>query len=275
MQTLHEIRPLVSPVDTAAAMRGLVEAYASDIGDKAKWPLLRFYDYVKALDFRSDPVGQEAIARPKYTMQQGWPWRDCDDKSILIGSWLYLNKIPFRFQASSKKDDGRLHHVYVVAKVNGKDLIIDATYPQNELGYHDPAITRRQDLTGEIMNGSTISIFSGEEQEALGDDLRSMCTPPPQLLGSFFGRMARRVKNVAKQATSVADPILSAAAAAGVPGASQAEGYVKKAEGMIDKYGGKDGRGMVRHHPGIPKPILYGGAGLLLLGGIYLVARKK
>jgi hypothetical protein len=164
---------LVSANDTAENMTRLVSLYANDLGDKINWPLQKFYDFVKGLPFKSDPPGHESIARPALTLQSSWPWRDCDDKSILIGSWLYSNKIPFKFQASSKAPSGLLHHVYVVARINGKPFVIDATYPRNRLGVMDRGTTKIQNLTGEIMN-PTLNVFEGDSSPLLGFSMRKL-----------------------------------------------------------------------------------------------------
>lgn len=164
---------LLSADDTAKSMTRLVSLYSKDLGNKINWPLSKFYNYVKNLPFKSDPPGHESIARPKYTLQDSWPWRDCDDKAILIGSWLYANRIPFRFQASSKAPSGHLHHVYVVATIDGKPFPIDATYPRNKLGELDHGITKTQNLTGEIMY-PTLNVFEGDPQELLGFSFRKL-----------------------------------------------------------------------------------------------------
>lgn len=163
---------LKSAEDTANQMARLSVLYANDLGDKINWPLQKFYDFVKNLEFRSDPRGHESIARPRLTLQENWPWRDCDDKSILIGAWLFANKIPFKFEANSKAPSGHLHHVYVKASINGKPFFIDATYPKNRLGFLDKGITKTQTLTGEIMQ-STLNIFEGDNQP-LGWSLRKI-----------------------------------------------------------------------------------------------------
>lgn len=145
-----KITELTSPQQTSAEMLRLVRAYAADIGDKAKWPLEKFYNYVKLLPYRNDPKGVETLSRPKWLMLESWPWRDCDDKAILIGSWCYLNGVPFRFVAASNRPDKELHHVFVIAQIEGKDFVIDSTYKNNTLGKQYPA-TRLENLTGNIM----------------------------------------------------------------------------------------------------------------------------
>lgn len=168
----HTQKPLISAAETAREMANLAVKYSSDLGEKAAWPLEQFYKYVKNLPFRSDPMGHESIARPRLTMGESWPWRDCDDKSILMGAWCFANKVPFKFQASSKAPSGVLHHVYVVAKdKTGLPVVLDATYPRNTLGVMDRGTTKIQDLTGDIMD-STLNIFEGDMQPLLGFSAR-------------------------------------------------------------------------------------------------------
>ena len=169
MITKHKVVKLGSPASTGAEMMRLVKTYASDIGDKANWSLPKFYDFVKKLPYRKDPDNNETLARPLYTLSSAWPYRDCDDKAILIGSWLFLNKIPFKFRASSSRKDKILHHVYVIANIGGKDLVIDATYPKNTLGTEVP-ITAKQDLE-EMSN--FLHTFEGENPE-LGFSFKSL-----------------------------------------------------------------------------------------------------
>jgi len=171
--TRHTQKPLISAPETAREMARLSVKYSSDLGDMAKWPLEKFYKFVKDLPFRSDPQGHESIARPSLTLGKDWPWRDCDDKSILIGAWCFANKIPFKFQASSKHPSGHLHHVYVIAKIDKMPFVIDATYPRNTLGIMDKGITKIQNLTGDIMD-STLNIFEGDADPLLGWSFRKL-----------------------------------------------------------------------------------------------------
>jgi len=169
-------KPLRSAQDTAAQMAELVRMYSGDLGKMAKWPLPKFFRHVAGLEFRPDPQGQESIARPRITLDKSWPWRDCDDKSILIGSWLYQNKIPFIFRATSKRRDGLLHHVFPVATIDGRETVLDATYKTGQIGKIDTKVSNTVNLTGNIMQ-PTLNIFHGDEA--------------PQL-GSFFRRIKRK-----------------------------------------------------------------------------------
>lgn len=163
----HTIQPLKSATQTAAEMERLVRTYSKDLGVKAKWNLPRIYDHVRALPFRADPQGAETVSRPALTLQTDFPWRDCDDKAIILGSWCFENKIPFFFRASSKHPSGRLHHVYAVCKIKGKEIPLDATYPRNKLGIEEP-YTKIQNLSGEIKMNSLNTLEGDFDQELLG-----------------------------------------------------------------------------------------------------------
>lgn len=184
MNVKANYQELTSPQQTAREMVRLATQYAGDLGEKSKWNLPRFYSYVRSLEFRPDPLHVEHVARPALSMRHDWPHRDCDDKAVLFGAWCYANGIPFRFVASSSRGDKQLHHVYTLARINGKEVVIDGTYPKNKLGAEN-SYTRREFLTGEIMNQM----------------LATMEGYPPEL-GSVSS-ILRKTKNVAKKAGKV------------------------------------------------------------------------
>lgn len=161
---IHKIQPLTSAHQTASEMVRMVKTYSKDIGKKARWPLVRFYNHVRALPFRADPKGAETVSRPAFTLKKDYPWRDCDDKAVLLGSWCYENRVPFRFRASSKHPNGHLHHVYTICRLNGMEIALDATYPRNQFGVEED-YTRIENLTGEIMNTPTLNTLEGDSME--------------------------------------------------------------------------------------------------------------
>jgi hypothetical protein len=181
-------RPLKSAQDTAAEMAKIVKSYSSDLKSKSKWPLPKFFRFVAQLDFKPDPAGHESISRPGISLDKSWPWRDCDDKSILIGSWLYENRIPFFFRATSKRRDGLLHHVFPVAIINGRETVLDATYKTGQIGKIDTKVSNTVNLTGAIMQQPTLNIFHGDETEELN---------------GFFSRVKRKAKKGAIRAARV------------------------------------------------------------------------
>ena len=140
---------LVDVHQTAAEMRRLSCRYCSDLGGWLCVPFLDYYRHICELPYYPDPPEVETVSRPLYTLMPDYSPRDCDDKSVLIASWLHAHGDPVRFVATSTKPDGTLCHVFVQMQ-NG--LLIDATYPQNAefLGdypyFRD--VTRFEALTG-------------------------------------------------------------------------------------------------------------------------------
>ena len=210
------LAPLLSAEQTADQMARLVHTYAKDIGDRAKWPLIRFFDFVKNLPYRADPPGNETIARPALTMRPEWPARDCDDKAILLASWCECNGVPWRFVASSTRPDKVLHHVYLVARLggpNGRETVLDATYPENVFGStpHGAEQTRRVFLNGWQMN--TLSVFEGAAAP----------------MGFSFKKLARKTKSAVKTGARVASrPVASSVKATQKLGTAVKSGSVTK-----------------------------------------------
>ena len=125
---------LTDPKQTAKEMVRLCTVYAGDLGNLARLPLPRYFDLVRKLPYKADPKNAETLSRPKFLLEKDYSFRDCDDKAILMGSWLYLNKIPFGFYASSVKPNRQLHHVWTVARLNGRDIVLDPTYRHHKFG---------------------------------------------------------------------------------------------------------------------------------------------
>ena len=98
-------------------------------------PFGDYYRMIANLPYVADPKGKETLSRPKYTLDPDYEPRDCDDKAILLGAWLYANRVPFRFIAVSGHKSKKLHHVFVQLDWCGKSVHADATYSKNTLGY--------------------------------------------------------------------------------------------------------------------------------------------
>lgn len=138
---------------TGKNMVRLVKMYNSDVSEYDAMKFPDFFKMVSNLPYIADPKGTEWIQRPKFTLSNQSRYRDCDDKAILIASKLYRMGIPFRFVASSKLPSKQLHHVWVMILLNGKQYVIDATYPGYYLG-QDHKHTKRVSLTQWIKRGS-------------------------------------------------------------------------------------------------------------------------
>lgn len=125
---IETTRQLYDVNQTGAQMSRLVLTYWTDLGAWLNRPFSEFYRYVCNLPYIPDPPGVETVSRPGYTINPGYAPRDCDDKAVLIASWLHGNGHKCRFVASSTKPNRQLHHVFVQLD---DGTLIDATYSQN------------------------------------------------------------------------------------------------------------------------------------------------
>lgn len=127
---MFKTRPLKSINETGALMRSLVLKYYTDVSLYRAYSVEEFFNYVKNLPYIKDPQFEEFIHRPCLTM--GEPrYRDCDDKMVLMGSFLKLKGIPFRFVAVSYMANKKPHHVLIDASLGGVHNIVDPTYEWN------------------------------------------------------------------------------------------------------------------------------------------------
>lgn len=157
---------LTDPRQTAKEMARICTQYAGDLGELAKMPLPRYFDLVRKLPYMPDPQNAETLSRPRYLLDKDYAFRDCDDKAILMGAWCYLNGHPFGFYASSVKPSRQLHHVWTVAKINGKAVILDPTYRHHKLG----ELPRRERIT-RIEKLIEVAPMQLHTYEGLGDNL--------------------------------------------------------------------------------------------------------
>lgn len=139
---------------TGAEMERLVRSYHCDVSDLDSLNIFKMFRYVANLKYIADPQGIELLHRPIFVRSKNAKFRDCDDKSILFGAWLYRHNIPFRFIAVSTKKSGQLHHVLIEAKFkNGSKKYLDATYPKNKIFQHKP-FTNQSYITDWIKQGA-------------------------------------------------------------------------------------------------------------------------
>jgi len=122
-------------VSTGPLMYRMVAQYHRDMIPYSHMPLEQIYRIICDIPFRPDPLTEEVLMRPRYTMNSTGCGGDCDDKSIALASWAKLNNIPFRFIAVRAKNRETLHHVYPELYIIGRWTIADATYSINTLGH--------------------------------------------------------------------------------------------------------------------------------------------
>jgi hypothetical protein len=124
---------------TAAEMYRIVERYHEDLKNipvvyrSKKVPfsdltLKDAFDVIKMIPYKQDSPPVELLSRPKYIGQQN-TGADCKKKSILMGSFLKVNNLPYRFVAISTMPDRRFHHVFTQTKINNSWKNLDPTYP--------------------------------------------------------------------------------------------------------------------------------------------------
>lgn len=90
--------------------------------------LFEFFQVVKNIPYRKDTKPIEVISRPKHILRKRHLGMDCKKKALLIGSYLHGRGIPYRLIASSRKKNGRIHHVFPQAKLKNGWCNVDATY---------------------------------------------------------------------------------------------------------------------------------------------------
>ena len=123
--------------ETGKKMVFLVKNYARDIGDLVNMSIYQFFDFVKNLPYMPDHPKAEIVHRPGYTITNSVKFRDCDDKMVLFGSYLYLKNIVFRFVACSQAENYHLSHVLIEAILGGVLTKIDPTYKRNNFKSQD------------------------------------------------------------------------------------------------------------------------------------------
>lgn len=119
---------------TGTLMHEMVDRYYLDMLPYAHLSLNEAFELVKNIPFRPDPLDEETLMRPSYTMSmQGWGG-DCDDKAIALAAYCKLVGIPYRFVAVRRADQPCLHHVFVECYIRGMWVHADPTYRFNTLG---------------------------------------------------------------------------------------------------------------------------------------------
>ena len=118
---------------TGKLMKQIAIKHVRDVAPYARMTLREFFNFVKAIPYRKDPHRKEWLQRPYFTLRQSGRGGDCDDKSIVLASYLYMNGIPFRFVALGADPRGRFHHVITEAYLPrlGGWIHLDPTYANN------------------------------------------------------------------------------------------------------------------------------------------------
>ena len=133
------LEDLVSKDQTGKAMHYLIDSYSPDlrrvlvIRNNFRIPILElsitgFFDVVRKIPYRRDNPPVEVIGRPGLIAANSKLGIKKKKKAVLISAWMREKGIPYRLIASSKKRNGKFHHVFPQILVSGKWKNFDATY---------------------------------------------------------------------------------------------------------------------------------------------------
>lgn len=114
-----------------------------------KRELEALYRFVRdRVAFRRDVYGVETLQAPRVTLQQ--MAGDCDDRAILLAAMLRAVGSPatvrFRVIAADPRRASRFTHVYVMARLGGRDIALDPTYQGTPAGWQHPSPLRVGEL---------------------------------------------------------------------------------------------------------------------------------
>jgi len=144
VMTTRTVIPLHDKKETGEAMYNICYAYHRDlqrimlktgaggITPLSEIPLESYYDFCRRIPYKEDKRPIEVIGRPLELVRLSG--MDCKKKSVMMGSYASLKRIPFRFIASSNRPSGEIHHVYPELLINGKWTTYDATYSRYYIG---------------------------------------------------------------------------------------------------------------------------------------------
>jgi len=139
MSMVITVEPLFDKDQTCSTIYDISNRYAGDLDlcyyrDRALSDLKpeEIYGVVRRIEYEQDIPGTEVIMRPIHIMRLNKG--DCKKKTTLLGSYALLRGIPFRYACTSKKPDGRIHHIFPQFCINGEYINYDATYPWYRIG---------------------------------------------------------------------------------------------------------------------------------------------
>lgn len=132
-QIKRTVVPLSAKEQTGREMHRLIEGYYSDIDTLplSRRGLVGAFNCIKKMPYRRDVPPIEVVSRPAVAVNMRGI--DCKKKAILMSSYLRGRGIPYRLIASSRRPDGRAHHVFPQFQFGRYWMNCDATYPENEI----------------------------------------------------------------------------------------------------------------------------------------------
>jgi hypothetical protein len=140
----YEKEPLRDKKQTSDRIKEIVSRYAGDLENiflprpggtmrLSDLSLAEFFDFVRKIPYRRDKAPVEVVSRPSHIVKYLHLGMDCKKKATLLGSFLKLKGIKFRFIGSSSRPDKRIHHIFPQGFIDGEWKNIDGTYPQYRL----------------------------------------------------------------------------------------------------------------------------------------------
>ena len=130
---------LYNKTQTARGMYDLINRYYKDLKNYTirrtgrlvpltSLTIEEFFYFVRSIPYRKDISPVEVIARPRHIIRGRMSGLDCKKKAILMGSFLKGKGIKYRLMSSSRKPNGKIHHVFPQVKTSNGYLNLDATY---------------------------------------------------------------------------------------------------------------------------------------------------
>jgi hypothetical protein len=133
------VEPLFDKGQTCSTIFDISKQYANDLylcysRERALSELNpnQIYNIVRLIEYEADIPGTEVVMRPIHVIRHGKA--DCKKKTTILSSYAILRGIPFRYACTSKKADGRIHHIFPQYKILGRYINFDATYPWYYIG---------------------------------------------------------------------------------------------------------------------------------------------
>jgi hypothetical protein len=115
---------------TALKILELSKKYDYELISFINYSLNDFFNFVSNLEYKPDPKKTEFLSTPKYTLDHNFPYRDCDDKTLLICAFLNLHKLPKIILITGRN---KPEHIFPSTVINKKRFYLDATYPNSKI----------------------------------------------------------------------------------------------------------------------------------------------
>lgn len=171
--TMLRVQQLNTKEETGSEMGRLAVRYSKDLHafrfrgvPLPALPPSVMFGVLAGIRYQPDTKGVEIVSRPAYLLAA--PARagaDCKKKAIVSAAYFQERGIPWRFVAVSSRPDGRAHHVYTEAKIDGVNWIpFDPTYSSNEYGK-----TQRW-TSAEVLSGRSSGTIAGPVLVSLSGD---------------------------------------------------------------------------------------------------------